>query len=296
MLSNFVSSEDNINNNKRNEISKLNNQIHDLEIEFENVLNKYDLNINLLLNKQSKIDDRIVCPFNKKHIVSRKNYEKHRRRCELISKGINTKLSLPNPPSSQFFYSNTNTISLLTRNINDDDNNDNKDKNDKNIEFRKEYESSDIIPSYVIKKYENDKHIICNINNPLKSKNEVQEQTVQERLNEYINDLSLSRKIESEFIDKNKNVSNFEEIMDIVEERKAQMEKSEKSKAQLYAEQRDYKRRRKSYRAKNIKITKRSATQIQKDIIESFSKDYNLYLQVQSELQAKKQKIRKNKH
>jgi len=40
------------------------------------------------------------------------------------------------------------------------------------------------------------------------------------------------------------------------------MEKIDKSKTQLSIEQRDYKRRRKSYRAKNIKITKRSATQV----------------------------------
>jgi len=40
------------------------------------------------------------------------------------------------------------------------------------------------------------------------------------------------------------------------------MEVSKKSKAQLYAEQRDYKRRRKSYRAKNIRITKRTPTQV----------------------------------
>ena len=44
--------------------------------------------------------------------------------------------------------------------------------------------------------------------------------------------------------------------------RTEQQNQGQKSRAELLAEMRDYKRRRKSYRAKNISITKRTTTQV----------------------------------
>lgn len=263
---------------RKEEISILYDKIQNLELKFENVLKKYNINKETLLKKQKQIEERVQCPFNKNHFVTKKNYEKHYKRCELISKHINTKLSLPQPPSSQFFYTNTNVISLLRQDDNDDDKN-NK-INNENLEICKKHEQNNKFPSYEIQKFKNDKHILCNIKVGLNSNYEIGEKTMQEKLNEHIDDINLSEKIKNEFVEKNNNLQNYDKIIELVEKKKAQMEKIDKSKTQLSIEQRDYKRRRKSYRAKNIKITKRSATQIQKDLIDSFVKDYELYLEI----------------
>ncbi|ORX82101.1 hypothetical protein BCR32DRAFT_267865 [Anaeromyces robustus] len=269
-------------------ISELDNQIRNLELNFNEVLKKYQLDIDTLLKKKEQIEDRVKCPFNKNHFVTKKNYEKHFKRCELISKGINTKLSLPKPPSSQFFYTNTNVISLLRKDRTNDHIN-------KNVELHKYYEKANDLPSYEIEKYENDKHFICNVKDGLKSSYEIDDNTVQGRLNECITDFSLSSKIEDKYIEKTKKLQNFDKIMELVEKRKEEIENNEKTTTNAYIEQRDYKRRRKSYRAKNIRITKRSPTQIQKDIINSFNKDYKLYLEIEKELYNKGKK-RKHKH
>ncbi|ORY75515.1 hypothetical protein LY90DRAFT_665821 [Neocallimastix californiae] len=266
-------------------ISELKNEIQNLELNFNTILKKYKFDVNTLLKKKEQIEERVQCPFNKNHFVTRKNYEKHYKRCELISRGINTKLSLPRPPSSQFFYTNTNTISLL-RQVESDNIINGNDK----LEIKDTYESNNNLPPHEIKKYKNDKHIICNIKDGKISGYELGDQTIEERLNEHINDVFLGSQIKNKYIKEKKILENFDEIMEIVEERKAHMEVSKKSKAQLYAEQRDYKRRRKSYRAKNIRITKRTPTQIQKDIIDSFVKNYELYLEVEKDLRRKEKR------
>ncbi|ORY05856.1 hypothetical protein K493DRAFT_296260 [Basidiobolus meristosporus CBS 931.73] len=67
----------------------------------------------------------------------------------------------------------------------------------------------------------------------------------------------------------------FEEALERAKLIKEQNQKR-KSKADLLAEQRDYKRRRKSYRAKNVRITQRTPTQIQRDLIAAYMEDFEL--------------------
>jgi len=52
------------------------------------------------------------------------------------------------------------------------------------------------------------------------SESTTEEKTVQNKLDEYINDLALSKKIKDEFVEKNKNVLNYDKIYEMVEERK----------------------------------------------------------------------------
>ena len=45
---------------------------------------------------------------------------------------------------------------------------------------------------------------------------------------------------------------------------------------EILAKQRDYKRRRQTYRAKNVHITKRTPKQISKELVELFMSQYSL--------------------
>ncbi|KAK9720259.1 hypothetical protein K7432_004276 [Basidiobolus ranarum] len=67
----------------------------------------------------------------------------------------------------------------------------------------------------------------------------------------------------------------FEEALERAKLIKEQNQKR-KSKADLLAEQRDYKRRRKSYRAKNVRITQRTPNQIHRDLIAAYMEDFEL--------------------
>lgn len=51
----IITFENNTKENKKKKISELENQINELELNFKNILNKYGLNIDLLLEKQKKV-------------------------------------------------------------------------------------------------------------------------------------------------------------------------------------------------------------------------------------------------
>ncbi|CAG8808699.1 24007_t:CDS:2, partial [Gigaspora rosea] len=63
----------------------------------------------------------------------------------------------------------------------------------------------------------------------------------------------------------------------------------QKSRTELLAEQRDYKRRRKSYRAKNIKITQRTPTQVHRDLIAAYMEDFKLLREFEKEMESQTQ-------
>ncbi|CAG8472417.1 1321_t:CDS:2 [Paraglomus brasilianum] len=101
--------------------------------------------------------------------------------------------------------------------------------------------------------------------------------SVSQRLGSYLADIDLSNKIRQE---QHKPVrdeyKDFDEVWEALQRMKEQQNQGQKSRAELLAEMRDYKRRRKSYRAKNISITNRTATQVHHDLIAAFTEDYKL--------------------
>ncbi|CAG8577367.1 3603_t:CDS:2 [Cetraspora pellucida] len=85
--------------------------------------------------------------------------------------------------------------------------------------------------------------------------------TVSQRLEAYEREIAISNQIREENQkQKRDEYQNFDEVWKAVQKKKGENQ-GQKSHTELLAEQRDYKRRRKSYRAKNIKITQRTPTQ-----------------------------------
>ncbi|XP_028410888.1 U11/U12 small nuclear ribonucleoprotein 48 kDa protein-like isoform X2 [Dendronephthya gigantea] len=86
--------------------------------------------------------------------------------------------------------------------------------------------------------------------------------TPEERLNQYNADIkitSLKRKAERDQFES--------DLSESTQDSKEMTADNQKSELELLAEQRDYKRRRQSYRAKNVHITKRTPIEITREII-----------------------------
>ncbi|CAI2170893.1 3013_t:CDS:2 [Funneliformis geosporum] len=109
--------------------------------------------------------------------------------------------------------------------------------------------------------------------------NNVQSLTVDQRLQEYESEVEKSNQIREQLQQEKQDLyQNFDQVWEAVQKMKEQNQ-GHKTREELLAEQRDYKRRRKSYRAKNIKITQRTPTQIHKDLIEAYMEDFKLLTQ-----------------
>ncbi|CAG8491769.1 11747_t:CDS:2 [Acaulospora colombiana] len=123
--------------------------------------------------------------------------------------------------------------------------------------------------------------------------------TVSERLEEYEKEMAIFNHIREERKQqKRDDYQNFDEIWEAVQKKKeilhqqsstsiVNLSKGEnqgyKSRAEILAEQRDYKRRRKSYRAKNIRITQRTPTQVHRDLIAAYMEDFKLLREFEME-------------
>ncbi|CAJ0754460.1 13702_t:CDS:2 [Entrophospora sp. SA101] len=98
--------------------------------------------------------------------------------------------------------------------------------------------------------------------------------SVDQRLEEYTKIIELADKIRSENNQLNNDpYKNFDEIWDAIQKMK-----------ELLAEQRDYKRRRRSYRAKNIRITQRTPTQVHHDLIAAYMDDFRLLAEFENKM------------
>ncbi|CAJ0863960.1 369_t:CDS:2 [Entrophospora sp. SA101] len=100
--------------------------------------------------------------------------------------------------------------------------------------------------------------------------------SVDQRLEEYTKIIELADKIRSENNQLNNDpYKNFDEIWDAIQKMK-----------ELLAEQRDYKRRRRSYRAKNIRITQRTPTQVHHDLIAAYMDDFRLLAEFENKIES----------
>ncbi|RIA89189.1 hypothetical protein C1645_738835 [Glomus cerebriforme] len=113
--------------------------------------------------------------------------------------------------------------------------------------------------------------------------------TVVQRLQEYEKEIEMCDQIREQHQQQKKDVyQNFDQIWEAVQKMKEQNQ-GQKTREELLAEQRDYKRRRKSYRAKNIKITQRTPTQVHRDIIAAYMEDFKLLAQFEMNQQDQKE-------
>ncbi|CAG8445360.1 10310_t:CDS:2 [Ambispora leptoticha] len=117
-----------------------------------------------------------------------------------------------------------------------------------------------------------------------------QSPTVEQRLSEYLKALSDSNQIRLAHHNRQKRdvYQNFDEVWENLQKFKEQNQ-GLKSREELLAEQRDYKRRRKSYRAKNIKVTQRTPTLIHRDIIAAYMEDFKLLREFEQNMMDQKE-------
>ncbi|RIB06144.1 hypothetical protein C2G38_2217857 [Gigaspora rosea] len=113
--------------------------------------------------------------------------------------------------------------------------------------------------------------------------------TVSQRLEAYEREIVISNQIREENQrQKRDEYQNFDEVWKAVQKKKGENQ-GQKSRTELLAEQRDYKRRRKSYRAKNIKITQRTPTQVHRDLIAAYMEDFKLLREFEKEMESQTQ-------
>lgn len=182
-----------------------------------------------------KDDMKVQCPFNSEHWIHESALSHHKEICELIKDGYQKEELEIQPPDSEFFYK----------------------------------KSSNVIP-FVIDQ-PTLKTILPNSGFSLGGVSKNVPKTVdkwavqfnpEQRLSVYDFIVNSCKTLE-----KSKNVT-LEDLM-IDFEKKDNQDEKPKSHLEMLAEMRDYKRRRQSYRAKNVHITKKSYTEVMKEVIEN---------------------------
>ncbi|XP_062911648.1 U11/U12 small nuclear ribonucleoprotein 48 kDa protein isoform X1 [Mobula hypostoma] len=202
------------------------------------------------MDRQRPPDPMVICPFDANHRLPKSSLEKHVTSCRLRKLGY-SKEEEAEMCDPSFAYENTLVPTF---------------KMDKDLQTRIIHEARSKAPlgkeeraysqsdysSVPLEVPENHQHSICDL-------------TPADRLAIY------EHVIKETSQQKNKSRS-FENDSDLYVDLAAKLSQEEeqkgpKSHLEILAEMRDYKRRRQSYRAKNVHITKKSYTEIIKDVI-----------------------------
>ncbi|GAB6030151.1 U11/U12 small nuclear ribonucleoprotein 48 kDa protein [Chamberlinius hualienensis] len=192
---------------------------------------------------------RIVeCKYNPGHRLPLKSLEKHHEKCSMLSEDYSLDDVKNQLPSSAFFYEKSSTVTSVFL--------DEKTLNE--ILQKQKYRESLI--------YGNNNANYCEWKKVAKTNDRsVTELSVAERLAIY--DYVAER-------GRNDMQIKLEDLQSSTQNDKND-EPKQKSQLEILAEQRDYKRRRQSYRAKNVHITKKSYTEVLKEVIESHTHALN---------------------
>ncbi|CAG8531429.1 2227_t:CDS:2 [Acaulospora morrowiae] len=227
-------------------IQSYENQIDEYEKKFEELLTELSWDFETLKIRKQETDGLMTCPFNAAHKVPVKSYERHHKSCELKQYGITSERGRRKQVPSSAFF----------------------------------YQNSPVVLS--LNKEELQKTAADGSANSSVG----QGLTVSQRLEEYEKEMAAFNRIRSERKQQRRDdYQNFDEIWEAVQKKKGENQ-GYKSRAELLAEQRDYKRRRKSYRAKNIKITQRTPTQVHRDLIAAYMEDFKLLKEFEMESQS----------
>jgi len=186
-----------------------------------------------------------VCPFESGHRMPASSLEKHIETCEWVKDGYTRDEKEKAIPSSTFFYEKATTVFSVSI--------------DKSLQNQiltsksQQFNNRAILAS---KSCEQDKDV------PRTMDRAMTELTSEERFAIY--DYAVAQ-------GKAANVQNIFQLEDLhlMLDRKQEEPNKQKSRLEILAEQRDYKRRRQSYRAKNVHITKKSYTEVMRDLIDN---------------------------
>ncbi|XP_033640607.1 U11/U12 small nuclear ribonucleoprotein 48 kDa protein-like [Asterias rubens] len=175
-----------------------------------------------------------VCPVNSHHVVPESSLKKHTEECELVAEGY-TREEQKEIQSTHFFYSQSNCVVPVL------------------IDNNTQKEILSKVPGSFA-----DKKVPRTVERMDKTF------TSAERLAIY--DTIIEK---SKATNRQSAISLQELELDPDSLLKRDQIQVKKSKLEVLAELRDYKRRRQSYRAKNVHITRRSQTEIMRDVIEN---------------------------
>ncbi|XP_038051509.1 U11/U12 small nuclear ribonucleoprotein 48 kDa protein-like [Patiria miniata] len=186
-----------------------------------------------------------VCPIHSHHLVPETCLEQHTHECQLVAQGYSRQKQKEIPASHSFFYAR----------------------------------SSSVVPVIIDKEAQDD--ILSQV--PGSSRNKEVPRTIDRMDKAFTAAEKLA--IHLAVLEKSKAARQQETVslQDLEFDPEALLKKDEpakpKSRLEVLAELRDYKRRRQSYRAKNVHITRRSQTEIMRDVIEAQMKELQQALQ-----------------
>lgn len=189
-----------------------------------------------------KEQTKVQCPLDANHMVPESSLKSHIERCKWLKGGYTKEEMEKNPPSSSFCYPDSVSVTL-----------------DKELLSK--------ITSGIYGSNSGFSGYVSGISKPPRDVPKTMDRFIvefspQERLAVY--DYVVTKTKEAT---KSSEVAVDDLLLDF--EKKDDKADKPKSRLEILAEQRDYKRRRPTYRAKNVHITKKSYTEVMKEVIEN---------------------------
>ncbi|MXQ96886.1 hypothetical protein E5288_WYG014901 [Bos mutus] len=203
-------------------------------------------------------DEVAICPYDSNHHMPRSSLAKHMMSCRLRKLGY-TKEEEDKMYNSDFFYENANVPSITL----------NKDSQFQIIKQARaavgndgDYYNQRLYSSLPIEVPLNHKRFVCDLT-----------QADRLALYDFVVEETKKKRSDSQIIENDSDL--FVDLAAKVNQDNSR--KSPKSYLEILAEVRDYKRRRQSYRAKNVHITKKSYTEVRRGSIVVTSDLYLLH-------------------
>ncbi|KAE8597868.1 hypothetical protein XENTR_v10016628 [Xenopus tropicalis] len=200
--------------------------------------------------------DTAVCPFDDNHRMPKSSLEKHVATCRLRKLGYTKEEVQVSDP--QFYYEDAKVPPVVI---------------DKELQFQIIKQARDrVSASNAGGSYERSAYSCSPVEVPYNHKYAICDLTPADRLAIY--DYVLEQtKIQKPSLTDRSEADLFEDLAAKINQDDDQ--KGPKSHLEIMAEMRDYKRRRQSYRAKNVHITKKSYTEIIRDVINVHMEELN---------------------
>ncbi|CAK6441432.1 unnamed protein product [Pipistrellus nathusii] len=193
-------------------------------------------------------DEVVICPYDFNHHMPKSSLAKHMVSCRLRKLGY-TKEEEDKMYNSEFFYENMKIPSITL----------NKDSQTQIIKQARtavgkddDYYNQRIYSSLPVEVPLNHKRFVCDLT-----------QADRLALYDFVIEETKKKRSDSQIIENDSDL--FVDLAAKVNQDNSR--KSPKSYLEILAEVRDYKRRRQSYRAKNVHITKKSYTEVIRDVI-----------------------------
>ncbi|GFS51772.1 hypothetical protein NPIL_417341 [Nephila pilipes] len=183
-------------------------------------------------------ENKTQCPYDPSHWVTESSLSHHIKKCSWVKDGYLKEEIEKEVPDSEFFYQQAPSVVPIT--------------------IDKETQANILIENGLIEKKPLDEMPDV----PKTIDRSMVDLNLEQRLAIYDYVIKEAKK------DKTSESVTLEDLM-FDFEKKSDQEDKPKSQLEILAERRDYKRRRQSYRAKNVHITKKSYTEIMKEVIEN---------------------------